>query len=396
VSYRRTDSAGTAGRLSDSLSRHFGAGQVFRDVDSIEAGEDFEQAIGAALRAAPAVLVVIGPRWLEASPKGGPRRIDDPLDYVRREIEMALAASTLVIPVLVDGARLPAAEDLPASIRDLTKRNAAELTDPRWKEDARGLIRRLEETGKVAHRRHVARTALRSFGETGAMALARFVPNLLLLLRAPRRFLARRPHGQGPDVASAFVFFTLTVLLALTVLLVAYIPRGSAVRFVAAGLAVGLVATAALSVPLWVGWRLAGARRHYPRLVAILLHQMAVAHLAALLAASSVIVALDIGSLNVVGEMMDEALSSGQSAEAALRGIDRRLEPLLMQGAVRVGLVLAVLLLLGGAVWLVRSWGAYRDAFGLGRWRSLAAFTMSVLAAWAGSQLVTLLAWSGR
>src|SRR5262249_6518302 len=155
-----------------------------------------------------------------------------------------------------------------------------------------------------------ARTALRSYGAAAAAALARFVPNLLLLLRAPRRFLAPS-REDGGDPWSAFVFFTTAVLLGVAVLLVAYTPRGSAVRFAAAALVLAIVVTAAVSAPLWVGWRLVGARRHYERLVVILLHQVAIAHLAALLTGSGVIVALDMGSMNAVAEIMDEAMSSG-------------------------------------------------------------------------------------
>ena len=74
LSYRRVDAAGTAGRLFDRLSQHFGAEQVFRDIDSIEAGDNFEQSIRDALRTATAVLVVIGPRWLDLRRDDGKRR----------------------------------------------------------------------------------------------------------------------------------------------------------------------------------------------------------------------------------------------------------------------------------------------------------------------------------
>ena len=100
LSYRRSDSVGAAGRLFDRLAEHFGADQVFRDIDSIEAGENFEESIRNALRLATVVLVVIGPRWLEARSQDGARRIDDPADYVRREIETALSSDAAVVPCL--------------------------------------------------------------------------------------------------------------------------------------------------------------------------------------------------------------------------------------------------------------------------------------------------------
>ena len=98
LSYRRSDSVGAAGRLFDRLAEHFGADQVFRDIDSIEAGENFEESIRNALRLATVVLVVIGPRWLEARSQDGARRIDDPADYVRREIKLALSSTPQSFP----------------------------------------------------------------------------------------------------------------------------------------------------------------------------------------------------------------------------------------------------------------------------------------------------------
>ena len=396
VSYRRADSAGTAGRLVDRLSRHFGPGQVFRDIDSIEAGEDFEQAIRQALLAASAVLIVIGPRWLDASPEDGSRRVDDPLDYVRREIELALSVPTLVIPVLVDGARLPAGQLLPESIRELTKRNAAELSDRRWEHDTRSLIRLLESRGlraqKPLHAGQAARHAVLSYGSLGMDAVVRFFPNLFRLLCQPRRFLERQTDGRGSDLLAALVFFTVAVLLAVTLLMLVYTPRESAVSFALAGLVMGGMATVVLSVPLWVGWRVAGAKRHYSRLVVILLYQVAVAHLVAFLAGSMILFGLALRSLNIVTETLHEALKADDSAGAALQAFQHKIQPLFAHGEVRVAFGLATLVLFAGVIWLVRSWGAYRNAFALSRWRSLAAFAISALVGWAGLKLVGLLA----
>ena len=103
LSYRREDSAGFAGRLADRLEAEFAAGSVFRDVDDIRPGEDFQSAIDSQLQAVDAVLVMIGPRWLEARAKYG-RRLDDAADLVRVEVATALASGKPVIPVLVSGA----------------------------------------------------------------------------------------------------------------------------------------------------------------------------------------------------------------------------------------------------------------------------------------------------
>ena len=134
ISYRRDDSAGFAGRLTDALERRFGADSVFRDVDDIAAGADFGVVIEDALQQVHAVLVVIGPRWLDARDERG-RRLDDPGDYVRREVELALASGKPLIPVLVGGAMMPAAEALPSTLRGMTNRNALTLGDAGWRED---------------------------------------------------------------------------------------------------------------------------------------------------------------------------------------------------------------------------------------------------------------------
>jgi hypothetical protein len=128
VSYRRDDAAYPAGWLVDRLAGRFGAAQVFKDIDSIELGDDFERDIMAAVGSCAVLLAVIGARWLTVTGKDGRRRIEDPGDYVRLEIESALARDVRVIPVLVDGARMPAAADLPPSLAGLARRQAVELS----------------------------------------------------------------------------------------------------------------------------------------------------------------------------------------------------------------------------------------------------------------------------
>jgi len=139
VSYRRDDSAGFAGRLTDALEQRLGAGSVFRDVDDITPGADFEHAIEHGLHQVQAVLVLIGPGWLSAS-LDGQRRLDRADDYVRREIEGALASGKPVVPVLVGGAAMPTADALPASIRGLAKHHALSLGDASWSADLQRLL----------------------------------------------------------------------------------------------------------------------------------------------------------------------------------------------------------------------------------------------------------------
>ena len=134
ISYRRDDSAGFAGRLADALEQRLGAGAVFRDVDDIQPGADFEAVIARGLDQVRAVLVVIGPGWLDAA-VDGQRRLDRADDFVRREVEQALASGKPVVPVLVGGATMPAANALPVALRGLANRQALVLGDASWSAD---------------------------------------------------------------------------------------------------------------------------------------------------------------------------------------------------------------------------------------------------------------------
>ena len=129
LSYRRQDSIGVAGRIYDRLRAHFGDNAIFMDIDSIPFGEDFREHIDAAVGQCDVVLVVIGTNW--AGETGAHRRLDDPRDFVRIEIESALQRDIPVIPVLIDHARMPAEADLPPSLTRLTYRNAIDVDQGR-------------------------------------------------------------------------------------------------------------------------------------------------------------------------------------------------------------------------------------------------------------------------
>jgi hypothetical protein len=126
LSYRREDSGIAVQHLRDSLGRLIGEDKIFRDADSIPLGKNFETVIGDAIRAASVCLVIIGPNWLTVA-RNGRRRLDEPEDYVRIEVESALGAGIEVIPVLVDGATMPDVKGLPKSIVGLAKLNGQEL-----------------------------------------------------------------------------------------------------------------------------------------------------------------------------------------------------------------------------------------------------------------------------
>jgi len=109
ISYRRGDSAGYAGRVMDHLDRAFGRDLVFMDVDNIPLGTNFSKIVHEELAQCGVLLAVIGPNWLDARDEHGNRRVDDRNDFVRIEIAAALQRNIPVIPMLLDGARIPPA-----------------------------------------------------------------------------------------------------------------------------------------------------------------------------------------------------------------------------------------------------------------------------------------------
>jgi TIR domain len=143
ISYRRSDSQGEAGRLFDDLVKHFGEHTVFMDVAGIEAGRDFRKAIEESVAQCGVLLVVMGPGWLNANDERGGLRLNDPTDFVRIETAAALRRDIPVIPILVRGAEMPRAEQLPEDLKDLAYRNCIELTHARWRSDIQLLIEAL-------------------------------------------------------------------------------------------------------------------------------------------------------------------------------------------------------------------------------------------------------------
>ncbi|NWG13699.1 MAG: toll/interleukin-1 receptor domain-containing protein [Acidobacteria bacterium] len=142
ICYRREDRAET-GRLYDSLVRKFGEKRVFRDIHGLHVGEKWPEETKRRIAACDAVIVVIGPNWL-GTEKYGRRRLDDPNDPVRREIEEALASGVRLVPVLVEGAAMPEPQLLPPTLQDLVRFHAQELTDTHYSQDVARLIRDLQ------------------------------------------------------------------------------------------------------------------------------------------------------------------------------------------------------------------------------------------------------------
>ena len=146
--------------MADTLKAQFAHNQIFRDIETIEPGVDFVEAIERALGSCVVLLAVIGPRWLSATDKSGRRRLDDPNDYTRIEIAAALQRKVRVIPVLVDGAAMPDAEELPDDLQTLARRQASELSDKRWDFDVRQLVLTIEKVPGIQKRSDAPQDAL--------------------------------------------------------------------------------------------------------------------------------------------------------------------------------------------------------------------------------------------
>ena len=138
ISYRREDTAPAAGRVYDRLCQLLSKPNVFFDVSTIAGGEIFDRKLMSEIERSDAVLVFIGKLWLAV--KGGRARLAEPGDYVRAEVSAALQRSVLVLPVLVDGARMPQPDQLPDDIRAITSRNALPLRHESFDDDAENIV----------------------------------------------------------------------------------------------------------------------------------------------------------------------------------------------------------------------------------------------------------------
>ena len=191
ISYRREDAAGHAGRLCDRLTARFGGDRVFMDIQDINPGENFANSIEATIATCDCVIALIGPAWLEAMPK----RASSGDDFLRYEIGAGLRRKLLVIPVLVGGARMPAAADLPPDLAELSCLNAIEIRDERFDRDV------VELETFLADRLRIGRTPVSITLGRLPRGLMIAIP-IVLIGAAIGGFLALRPTtSSGPDTA---------------------------------------------------------------------------------------------------------------------------------------------------------------------------------------------------
>ena len=160
ISYRRDDSSGHVGRLYDALSAHFGRTRLFFDIDHIAPGQDFVRVLEDSLNRSSVMIVVMGKRWAGTG-KIGSRRIDDPGDFVRLEVASGLKRPELkIVPALISGAKMLGPSALPEELKELSRRNAIELSDTRWREDVERLMASLERDMAAAAPRRAAAAEL--------------------------------------------------------------------------------------------------------------------------------------------------------------------------------------------------------------------------------------------
>lgn len=145
ISYRREDNAGVTGRIYDRLVQEFGGQAIFKDIDSIPLGVNFKHHIDAIVKECDVALVIIGDKWAGETGEPAQRRIDNPDDVVRIEIESVLHRNIRVIPLLIQGVSMPSEGSLPGSLKGLSDRHGITIgNDPHFHPDMDRLIRDLQ------------------------------------------------------------------------------------------------------------------------------------------------------------------------------------------------------------------------------------------------------------
>lgn len=383
LSYRRTDSSSATGRLADRLEAVFGTTRVFRDHESIGAGADFAEAIRRAIEAATVLIVVIGPQWLGAALADGRRRLDDPLDWVRLEIEAAQEAGLGIVPVLVEGATMPGEAQLPPSLAALARCQAIELSETRWRYDTDRLVEALQT-------RYAIEALAPAAGGTGTLpsAPARIALDVLDLATHPTRMIARRQTGRATDHWRAFLFLLGSLFTANVMLLVGtglHPGGGGAVPtllWFASGELLGLLIGVLLAIPLTLGWRLAGVRVEYRRVSLVGAYVYGGAWVG--FAAGALVFGIGLQIVDVGLADRAVALLSGRDAGAPPIPGDRvaAVETLLAQAMHRPAIALFVVanvVWLIAAVWLIVAWDAFRQSFVATRLQAALATAAAVL-----------------
>jgi TIR domain-containing protein len=388
LSYRRHDSQSATGRLADRLEAHFGPERVFRDQDSIALGDDFAAALHRAVQGAVVVLAIVGPDWLDTRGVDGARRLDDPTDFVRLEIEAAFAARIPVVPVLVEGARMPSADQLPESLAPFTRCQAADLSELRWHFDVDRLISMLQGRFALDSQRAVASSA---GGPDSVGRIARFGLDLLELAAHPTRLIARRVTGHAGDYLRAFVFLVICLAMANAALFIGVggppvSGRDGAVwpvlKLLAVGVLVNLLVVMLLAIFLTFAWRLCAVRVELRRVGLILAYVCSGAWLGFCLGALVLATGVQLGDVRAFERIFSVLYAPDAAGVVAVTAPERWREgqailsrALQGRGALPVAL-LGAAIWPATAIWVIVAWGSFRHAFRVGRLR--VAFATSI------------------
>ena len=397
LSYRRQDSQSATGRLADDLEARFGDERVFRDRE-IAAGDDFVEAIRRSVDSSTVVLVVVGPHWLAATDAQGRRRLDDPGDFVRLEIELALAGGVAVVPVLVEGAKMPAAAELPPSLAAFARCQAVELSDQRWRFDVETLIASLQSRFGIDAAANASIDVVAApRGATGWAA------DLADLAFHPRRLIARRQSGGASDHARAFAFLCGAILASQAILLttidIDLVARGSAVD-IALGIAVwlltalllGLLLAAFLIGTLALAWRIVARGAVVRRVAVVGAYVYGGLWLGVWAGFALTVVAVQLVDPGwLAGSVADVHAAVAASRPIATRPMTGFAQGPLADGA-RVLLVLGAIVFVATAAWCVGAWGAFRQSLAASRAQAWLATTLwiAIVAAlfWLPTRLV--------
>ena len=146
ISYRRSDASGAVGRIYDHLQRMFRSEFIFKDVNSIPAGEDFEGLIRERIGQSDVVLAIIGKEWLRPHDSTNEMESKCPIDYVFLEIALALELNVPIVPVFVSEAAMPSSDALPPEVSRIVKISGiAVRADPDFSADIERLCKRVAE-----------------------------------------------------------------------------------------------------------------------------------------------------------------------------------------------------------------------------------------------------------
>jgi hypothetical protein len=381
LSYRRQDSQSATGRLADDLEARFGDERVFRDRE-IAVGDDFVEAIRRSVESSTVVLVVIGAHWLVASDAEGRRRLDDPRDFVRLEIELALAAGAAVVPVLVEGAKMPSVDALPPSLAAFARCQAVELSDQRWRFDVETLIASLQARFGID-----ADSTAPAGGGAAPAPSTRWAADLADLALHPRRLIARRQNDSASDHARAFAFLCGAILtghaILLTTIDVDLVARGSAVdialgiaAWLFTGLLLGLLLAALLVGALALAWRVVARGAVVRRVAVVGAYVYGGAWLGGWVGIAFTVVAVQLVDPTwLSGSVADLQNAAATSVPIALRPMRDFAHGPLGDGA-RVLLVIGGLILVATVAWCIAAWGAFRQSLAASRAQAWLATTL--------------------